>query len=129
MLQAHLAPTILGGGKEVGVEVGAGVGVEQVGKGRAGKGRGGKGRVGKARVEVVTRAPHSGCSTCHLGRSHLQLCGSADVDVQPAGVQVSTTWVATDDTKPSSKSVRWCLVPSAEGAILAGNGPCYGVPA
>jgi hypothetical protein len=58
-----------------------------------------------------------------------RLCGSAGVDVQPAGVQVSTTWVATDDTKPSSKSVRWCLVPSAENDILAGNGPCYGVPA
>jgi hypothetical protein len=50
--------------------------------------------VGKGRVEVVARAPHSGCSIRHLGRSHLQLCGSAGVDVQPAGVRVSTTWVA-----------------------------------
>jgi hypothetical protein len=84
-------------GKEVGVEVGVGAGVEQVGKGRVVRGR----------VEVVARAPHSGCSRCHFGRSHLQMCGGTGVDVQPGSEQVSTTWVTG-----SSKRVRWCMVPT-----------------
>jgi hypothetical protein len=106
MLQAYVEPTMEGlrVGKEVGVEVGVGAGVEQVVRGRVGKGREGKGR-----VEVVARAPHSGCSRCHLSRSHLQMCGCAGVDVQPGSERVSTTWVTTDG---SSKRVRWCMVPT-----------------